>query len=187
MHELTALSPPLARAVQPRLQLNLGSGNTSTCLPTDFSGDQPRASTVPHSLQELYSRGYGSVLDSGTTFTYLPTDAFSAFQRAVTDYALSHGLHESRGPDPKFQDTCFGGAPHVEHADRLGTVFPTFTLHFAEVGGLCCLGVWLRLLTRGSWSSHRQRLHSAEGKAGPDPSFPDTCFGERLTWSDRRG
>ena len=88
------------------------------------------------------------MLDSGTTFTYLPTDAFSAFQRAVTDYALSHGLHESRGPDPKFQDTCFGGAPHVEHADRLGTVFPTFTLHFAEVGGLCRPSVWLRHLTR---------------------------------------
>ena len=98
----------------------------------------------------------------------------------MTDYALSHGLHESRGPDPKFQDTCFGGAPHVEHADRLGTVFPTFTLHFAEVGGLCCPCARLTVLTREGRSSPRQHLRSAEGKARPQPSFRDTCCGVRL-------
>ena len=54
-------------------------------------------------LQERYEDGYGTVLDSGTTFTYLPTDAFTKFQDAVTTFALEHGLHVVKGPDPKVQ------------------------------------------------------------------------------------
>ena len=41
------------------------------------------------------------MLDSGTTFTYLPSDAFQRFREAVTHYALAHGLHVTKGPDPK--------------------------------------------------------------------------------------
>jgi hypothetical protein len=41
------------------------------------------------------------VLDSGTTFTYLPSEAFLRFREAVTRYALAHGLHVTKGPDPK--------------------------------------------------------------------------------------
>ena len=51
--------------------------------------------------QEKYEEGYGTVLDSGTTFTYLPSEAFSAFKEAVSSYALEHGLHSTKGPDPK--------------------------------------------------------------------------------------
>ena len=59
--------------------------------------------------QERYEEGYGTVLDSGTTFTYLPTEAFQHFKEAVTAFALDHGLHSVKGPDPKvylpsFQD-----------------------------------------------------------------------------------
>ena len=41
------------------------------------------------------------MLDSGTTFTYLPSDAFARFREAVTRFALAHGLHVTKGPDPK--------------------------------------------------------------------------------------
>lgn len=84
-------------------------------------------------LQPKYEEGYGTVLDSGTTFTYLPTEAFRAFKDAVTSFALGKGLHMTKGPDPKFYDICFGGAPHVEHADQLEHVFPHLDLQFQAV------------------------------------------------------
>ena len=40
------------------------------------------------------------MLDSGTTFTYLPTAAYTAFKDAVIAFALSHGLHSISGTDP---------------------------------------------------------------------------------------
>ncbi len=49
--------------------------------------------------QALYQQGYGAVLDSGTTFTYLPTQAFTAFTQEVSKYALAHGLRSVKGPD----------------------------------------------------------------------------------------
>ena len=61
--------------------------------------DCARPSSLP--VQERYEEGYGTVLDSGTTFTYLPTDAFLAFKETVTAYALEHGLKSVKGPDPK--------------------------------------------------------------------------------------
>lgn len=81
-------------------------------------------------LQGLYDIGYGTVLDSGTTFSYLPAAAFEQFQRHVSDFALNHGLQSTPGPDPKFQDICFGGAPSFDHPEELGRVFPTLELHF---------------------------------------------------------
>ena len=84
----------------------------------------------PH---EAFEDGYGTVLDSGTTFTYLPTKAFRAFREAVQTFALSKGLQMTKGPDPKFYDICFGGAPHVEHADQLENVFPHLDLQFKGV------------------------------------------------------
>lgn len=84
-------------------------------------------------LQQRYEEGYGTVLDSGTTFTYLPTEAFQAFKLAVSSFALSKGLKATKGPDPKFNDICFGGAPHVEHADQLEHVFPHLELQLQGV------------------------------------------------------
>ena len=49
------------------------------------------------------------MLDSGTTFTYLPSDAFQSFKETVTAFALEHGLKSVKGPDPKV-GTC-----HVWH------------------------------------------------------------------------
>ena len=81
-------------------------------------------------LQGLYDIGYGTVLDSGTTFSYLPSAAFDQFQQSVSTFAWEHGLHSTPGPDPKFQDICFGGAPAVNKPQELATVFPTLELHF---------------------------------------------------------
>ena len=78
----------------------------------------------------MYDIGYGTVLDSGTTFTYLPAQAFQQFHQHVTDFALARGLHVTPGPDPKYEDSCFGGAPNVNHPDELREVFPTIELHF---------------------------------------------------------
>ncbi len=49
--------------------------------------------------QGAYDEGYGTVLDSGTTFTYLPTAAFVPFLAAVKRFAISRGLHMTTGPD----------------------------------------------------------------------------------------
>ncbi|CAK0779405.1 hypothetical protein CVIRNUC_004765 [Coccomyxa viridis] len=83
---------------------------------------------------ERYEEGYGTVLDSGTTFTYLPTDAFQSFKESVTAFALEHGLKSVKGPDPKFHDICFGGAPAMGHQEPelLDAVFPSFELRFAD-------------------------------------------------------
>ena len=73
------------------------------------------------------------MLDSGTTFTYLPSEAFAAFRDKVSSFATAKGLHSVKGPDPKFHDICFGGAPHVDHPDQLSSVFPSLELKFAQV------------------------------------------------------
>jgi len=52
------------------------------------------------------------VVDSGTTFTYLPTSAFNKFSRAVGDYALAHGLQSTEGADPQVRGSS-GDLIHV--------------------------------------------------------------------------
>ena len=78
----------------------------------------------------LYDIGYGTVLDSGTTFTYLPSAAFEQLQTQVRDFALAKGLHTIPGPDPSFSDVCFGDAPSFDHPDEMKAVFPSLELHF---------------------------------------------------------
>jgi hypothetical protein len=50
-------------------------------------------------VQAVYRQGYGAVLDSGTTFTYLPSPAFAEFLAAVKEHALGRGLQLTDGPD----------------------------------------------------------------------------------------
>ncbi|KAG7674709.1 putative Aspartic proteinase 39 [Nannochloris sp. 'desiccata'] len=88
-------------------------------------GDQLDIST------SVFQEGYATVLDSGTTFTYVPTPAFQAFASAVEAYALQHGLVRVRGPDPQYDDICFGGAPEHTDVEAMASVFPSFSLHFA--------------------------------------------------------
>lgn len=81
-------------------------------------------------MQGLYDVGYGTVLDSGTTFTYLPSQAHQQVHQHVTDFALAQGLHITAGPDSRYDDSCFGGAPEFDHPDELKQVFPTLDLQF---------------------------------------------------------
>lgn len=76
----------------------------------------------------LFDRGYGTVLDSGTTFSYLPAAAFKAFSTAVGKAAEAKGLKPSPGSDPNYIDICWQGAPHDIH--DLGSVFPSAVFTF---------------------------------------------------------
>jgi hypothetical protein len=99
-----------------------------TALLTNSSGYYTSAHSLL--LQGLYDIGYGTVLDSGTTFTYLPSQAYDQFHQHVSDFALSHGLETIPGPDPRYPDSCFGGAPDASHPDQLKEFFPTVDLYF---------------------------------------------------------
>lgn len=58
-------------------------------------------------VQADFSRGYGTVLDSGTTFTYLPTSAYKAFLTALTAAIQPFDLKRATGKDPS---VCAGVA-----------------------------------------------------------------------------
>ena len=83
-------------------------------------------------LPSTFQVGYSTVLDSGTTFTYIPTEAFSRFAETVSSYAIARGLFSVPGPDPQYEDICFGGAP--EHSDITGLrkVFPPVQFVFKD-------------------------------------------------------
>ncbi|KAL4433645.1 hypothetical protein ABPG75_000086 [Micractinium tetrahymenae] len=82
--------------------------------------------------QSLFDQGYGTVLDSGTTFTYMPTPVFQAFKIAVESYALSHKLRRVPGPDPQYEDICFGDAPSHNDLEALSQVFPSMEIQFDQ-------------------------------------------------------
>lgn len=84
--------------------------------------------------QREYQQGYGTVLDSGTTFMYLPTPAYKQFIAAVDKAAISSGLGRVAGPDPRFPDICYGEAPPHTEPQKLGQHFPEMTLSFVGVG-----------------------------------------------------
>jgi len=81
-----------------------------------------------------YEQGYGTVLDSGTTFMYLPTPAYKQFIAAVDKAAISSGLSRVAGPDPRFPDICYGEAPPHTEPEKLAQHFPEMTLSFVGQG-----------------------------------------------------
>lgn len=52
-----------------------------------------------HPPQAIFAKGYGTVFDSGTTFSYLPTAVFGAFLRTLEASLAGKGLRRSSGPD----------------------------------------------------------------------------------------
>lgn len=80
----------------------------------------------------VFDQGYGTVLDSGTTFVYLPTQAYQSFARAVRKAATASNLTMIPGSDPAFRDVCYGNAPKSRAAGSLETVFPTLSLTFGS-------------------------------------------------------
>ncbi|PQQ06198.1 aspartic proteinase-like protein 2 isoform X1 [Prunus yedoensis var. nudiflora] len=57
---------------------------------------------------KVFDGGYGTVLDSGTAYAYLPKDALLALKDSIM--REMRFLKQIPGPDPKYQDICFAGA-----------------------------------------------------------------------------
>uniref|UniRef100_A0A0E0QAN2 Peptidase A1 domain-containing protein n=1 Tax=Oryza rufipogon TaxID=4529 RepID=A0A0E0QAN2_ORYRU len=104
---------------------------------------------------KIFNSKHGTVLDSGTTYAYLPEQAFVAFKDAVTNKVNS--LKKIRGPDPNYKDICFAGAGR--NVSQLSEVFPDVDMVFgngqklslspenylfrhSKVEGAYCLGVF---------------------------------------------
>ncbi|KAL8251008.1 hypothetical protein R6Q59_034701 [Mikania micrantha] len=103
----------------------------------------------------VFDGKYGTVLDSGTTYAYLPEAAFVAFKNSVTKESI--GVHQIKGPDPSYNDICFAGAG--SDVSQLSKTFPSVEMVFgkgqklslspenylfrhARVSGAYCLGVF---------------------------------------------
>lgn len=103
----------------------------------------------------IFDGKHGTVLDSGTTYAYLPEQAFVAFKDAVSSQV--HPLKKIRGPDPNYKDICFAGAGR--NVSQLSEVFPKVDMVFgngqklslspenylfrhSKVEGAYCLGVF---------------------------------------------
>ncbi|XP_031388663.1 aspartic proteinase-like protein 2 isoform X1 [Punica granatum] len=108
-----------------------------------------------HLNPKIFDGKYGSVLDSGTTYAYLPEDAFLAFKEAVMQEVQS--LKQIRGPDPNYKDICFSGAG--SDISQLSSSFPAVDMVFgngqkftlspenylfrhSKVRGAYCLGIF---------------------------------------------
>ncbi|KAB1214860.1 Aspartic proteinase-like protein 2 [Morella rubra] len=100
----------------------------------------------------VFDGRYGTVLDSGTTYAYLPEAAFVAFKDAIMEEL--HSLQKIRGPDPNYNDICFSGAG--SDVLELSKTFPVVDMEFSNgqklslspenylfrVHGAYCLGVF---------------------------------------------
>ncbi|KAF7828655.1 aspartic proteinase-like protein 2 [Senna tora] len=104
---------------------------------------------------KVFDGKHGTVLDSGTTYAYLPEEAFLAFKDAIMKEL--HSFKQIPGPDPNYNDICFSGAGIV--VSELSKSFPTVDMVFgngqkfslspenylfrhSKVRGAYCLGVF---------------------------------------------
>ncbi|XP_042049805.1 aspartic proteinase 36-like isoform X1 [Salvia splendens] len=104
---------------------------------------------------KVFDGKHGTVLDSGTTYAYLPQAAFEAFKAAILKEAQS--LKTIQGPDPNYNDICFSGAG--SDAAQLSKAFPSAEMVFgngqklllapenylfrhSKVHGAYCLGIF---------------------------------------------
>jgi len=103
-----------------------------------------------------FNVGYGTVMDSGTTFTYVPTKVFNAFAAALHTQ-VGAKLIKIPGPDPGYPgDICYQGqgvsrATLGHHFPNLGIFFEAgaaldlppsnYLFIHGKEGGAFCLGV----------------------------------------------
>ncbi|XP_077233718.1 aspartic proteinase 36-like [Tasmannia lanceolata] len=103
----------------------------------------------------IFNSKHGTVLDSGTTYAYLPEAAFVAFKDAVVKKL--HPLKQIRGPDPNYNDICFSGAgsdvsqlskafPEVDmvfgNGQKLSLAPENYLFRHSKVHGAYCLGIF---------------------------------------------
>ncbi|KAM6542860.1 hypothetical protein CsatB_007307 [Cannabis sativa] len=104
---------------------------------------------------KVFDRKHGTVLDSGTTYAYLPEEAFYAFKGAITREL--HSLKQIHGPDPNYNDICFSGAgrnitqlskkfPQVDmvfgNGQKLSLSPENYLFRHTKVSGAYCLGIF---------------------------------------------
>ncbi|KAF8377612.1 hypothetical protein HHK36_030994 [Tetracentron sinense] len=104
---------------------------------------------------EVFDGKHGTVLDSGTTYAYLPEAAFIAFKDAIIKSL--HSLKRIRGPDPNYNDICFSGAgsdvselsktfPGVDmvfgNGQKLSLAPENYLFRHSKVRGAYCLGIF---------------------------------------------
>ncbi|WVZ24459.1 hypothetical protein V8G54_003003 [Vigna mungo] len=98
---------------------------------------------------------HGTVLDSGTTYAYLPEAAFLAFKDAILKELQF--LKQISGPDPNYNDICFSGAgidaselsksfPVVDmvfgNGDKYSLTPENYMFRHSKVRGAYCLGIF---------------------------------------------
>ncbi|KAJ7952793.1 Aspartic proteinase-like protein 2 [Quillaja saponaria] len=103
----------------------------------------------------VFDGKHGTVLDSGTTYAYLPEAAFVAFKDAIMKEL--HSFKQIRGPDPNYNDICFSGAgtdvsqlsksfPAVEmvfgNSLKLSMSPENYLFRHSKVRGAYCLGIF---------------------------------------------
>lgn len=76
----------------------------------------------------VFDGKHGTVLDSGTTYAYLPEAAFLAFKQAIMKEL--HGVRQIKGPDPSYNDICFSGAG--SDVSQLSKTFPSVEMVFGK-------------------------------------------------------
>ncbi|CAH2064542.1 unnamed protein product [Thlaspi arvense] len=121
----------------------------------DLTGIRVAGKQLPLNSR-VFDGEHGAVLDSGTTYAYLPDAAFAAFEEAVMREASP--LKQIDGPDPNFKDTCFHVATSND-VSGLSKIFPSVEMMFksgqswllspenylfrhSKVHGAYCLGVF---------------------------------------------
>lgn len=77
---------------------------------------------------QVFDGKHGTVLDSGTTYAYLPEAAFLAFKDALIQELQS--LKQIPGPDPNYKDICFSGAGR--EVSELSQTFPAVDMVFGN-------------------------------------------------------
>ncbi|XP_023754331.1 aspartic proteinase 36 [Lactuca sativa] len=105
--------------------------------------------------QSVFNGSLGTVLDSGTTYGYLPEAAFLAFKKAIMNEV--HSVKQIKGPDPTYDDICFSGAgsdvsqlvksfPSVEmvfgKGEKLLLTPENYLFRHSKVHGAYCLGIF---------------------------------------------
>lgn len=104
---------------------------------------------LPAGVMSGFSTGYRTVLDSGTTFTFFPTAAYSAFVDAVKKQLATSSLPQVDG-EAGFHDVCWDKAP--TDASQLAAIFPEVVLTFdADINLVLTPMQYLFMLSEGKW------------------------------------
>lgn len=145
---LGAIPPP------PDMVFSTSNPNRSPYYNIQLKGISVAGNPLPLDPQ-VFNNRYGTVLDSGTTYAYLPEAAFVVFRDTVIKHL--HSLKRISGPDPSYPDICFSGAgrdisqlskkfPQIDLLLGNGQKVPlapeNYIFRHSKVHGAYCLGIF---------------------------------------------